>query len=195
MNPSRYLPMLAVLAMATVSAQASTDAAERFLRQAVGDVVGVARQAPDGDALAKNVTPVLLRTIDFDTMTRRAVGPGWRKFPDASRARTVELFTTLVIRSYSDKFTPGELPEVVYKKPVSPAAGRVEVPTATRYKGSDYEVVYRLEETPKGWRITDVVIEGVSMVRNYRSQIDARYKSGGVDAVIEALSKSVGAAQ
>lgn len=195
MKANRILPLLAAFALAMDTAVASTGAAEQFLRNAVGEVVGVARKSPDGHALAKNVTPVLLRTIDFDTMTRRAVGPGWRTFPEASRSRTVELFTTLVIRSYSDKFTPGELPEIVYRKSVSPAPGRVEVPTATRYKGSDYEVVYRLEDTDKGWRITDVVIEGVSMVRNYRSQIDARYKSGGVDAVIESLAKSVGDAR
>jgi phospholipid transport system substrate-binding protein len=66
----------------------------------------------------------------------------------------------------------------------------VEVPTTTLYKGSRYEVIYRQEAAEK-WRITDVVIEGVSMVANYRTQFDAEFKSGGANAVINALKKSV----
>jgi phospholipid transport system substrate-binding protein len=62
----------------------------------------------------------------------------------------------------------------------------------TLYKGSKYNVIYRLEEID-GWRITDVVIEGVSMVGNYRTQFDAEFKQGGADAVLDALKKSVSA--
>ena len=39
--------------------------------------------------------------------------------------------------------------------------------------------------------MTDVVIEGVSMVANYRSQFDSEFKKGGADAVVGALSQSV----
>jgi phospholipid transport system substrate-binding protein len=51
-------------------------------------------------------------------------------------------------------------------------------------------VIYRQEEA-EGWRITDVLIEGVSMVANYRSQFDAEFKSGGANSVINALKTSV----
>ena len=43
----------------------------------------------------------------------------------------------------------------------------------------------------KGWRVTDVVIEGVSMVANYRGQFDAQFLSGGAAAVLGSLKKSV----
>ena len=84
------------------------------------------------------------------------------------------------------------MPEVAYKSVSSPAPGKVEVSTNTLYKGSRYEVVYRLADLPgKGWRITDIVIEGVSMVRNYRDQFDAQFKSGGPRAVLNSLAKTV----
>jgi phospholipid transport system substrate-binding protein len=66
----------------------------------------------------------------------------------------------------------------------------VEVPTTLLYQGNQYSVIYRLEEA-EGWRITDVVVEGVSFVANYRAQFDAQFKRGGSDAVIDALSESV----
>jgi len=46
-------------------------------------------------------------------------------------------------------------------------------------------------EAAEGWRITDIVIEGVSLIANYRSQFDAQFKKGGAPAVISALSQSV----
>jgi phospholipid transport system substrate-binding protein len=51
--------------------------------------------------------------------------------------------------------------------------------------------VYRLEEA-EAWRTTDVVIEGVSMVANYRSQFDPVFKRGGVAAVLSSLEQSAG---
>ncbi len=171
---------------------ATTADAEVFLKKAVSEVVDAAKKSTDSESLASAVRPILLKTISFDAMTRRAVGPGWRQFTEPDRKESITLFTTLIIRNYSAKFTPGELPDVVYKVATETAPGRVEVATTTLYKGSRYEVVYRLEQPEgKGWRITDVVIEGVSMIANYRTQFDAQFKSGGAGAVIGSLQKSI----
>ena len=79
---------------------------------------------------------------------------------------------------------------IKFKTASAPAPGRVEIPTTLIYKGSQYNVTYRMEES-EGWRITDVLIEGVSFVANYRTQFDATFKKGGSTAVIDALSQSV----
>lgn len=180
-----------VVSLSFGNAFASTADAEDFLKKAVGEVVEVARKSSDSDMLAAGVRPILLKTISFDAMTRRAVGPGWRQFTEPERKEAITLFTTLIIRNYSAKFTPGELPDVVYKAATETAPGRVEVATNTLYKGSRYEVVYRLEQPEgKGWRITDVVIEGVSMIANYRGQFEPQFMSGGAPAVLGSLKKS-----
>jgi len=184
------LPVLAALALG--NAHASTVLAEDFLKKSVSEVVDVAKKSTDSASLAAGVRPILLKTISFDAMTRRAVGPGWRQFTEAEQKEAIGFFTTLIIRTYSSKFTPGELPEIVYKAATETAPGRVEVTTTTLYKGSRYEVIYRLEQPDgKNWRITDVVIEGVSMIANYRGQLDAQFQTGGAKAVISSLQKSI----
>jgi phospholipid transport system substrate-binding protein len=65
----------------------------------------------------------------------------------------------------------------------------VDVPTTVVYQGNRYTVTYRMEQP--GWLITDVVIEGVSMIANYRTQLDSVFKKGGADAVIKSLEQSV----
>jgi len=183
---------LALLASIPTAFSASTADAEVFLQKSIGEVVNIARSSPNSTALAESLRPLLVKIISFEAMTRRAVGPGWRQFTAEQQKEAVRLFSTLIIRTYSAKFTPGELPDITYKAATSPSPERVEVSTSTLYKGSKYNVIYRLEEIA-GWRITDVVIEGVSMVANYRTQFDAEFKQGGADAVLGALKKSVSA--
>jgi len=185
------LPILlaAAAALLVPRAEASTADAEARLQSAVGKVLAVAEKSSTPEKLAGDLRPILLDYISFDAMTRRAIGPGWRQFTPEQQKRAVQLFTTLIIRTYSDKFTPGEHPVVKYKAPVTPAPGRVEVPTSLLYNGSSYEVTYRLE-LENGWQITDVLLEGVSLIANYRSQFDAQFKKDGAKAVLAALAQA-----
>ncbi len=184
-----FLAITLVLAQAA-SVLAATADADKRLNSAVNAALGVAKKASTAKGLEKTLRPVLTRYISFDAMTRRAVGPGWRQFSKGQRDRATDLFTTLIIRTYSAKLTPGEQPDISFGAAQEPAAGRVEVPTKLTYRGSKYGVTYRLEKE-RDWMITDVVIEGVSLVANYRTQLDAQFKKGGAAAVIDALQQSV----
>jgi len=186
------LLLLSLLIQGT--AFASTEEAEKCLKKSVNEVITIASHAPNRVVLAESVRPVLENIISFDAMTRRSIGPGWRQFSTEQQKTAIPLYTTLIIRTYTAKFTPGELPVLTYKTALSPSPGRVEVPTNVLFKGNHYDVTYRLEDSG-GWRITDVVIEGVSMIANYRTQFDAEFKQGGATAVISSLKRTVDAPQ
>ncbi len=172
------------------AAHASTEVAAAKLRTAVNEVLAVANKAPSRDAFTKSLGPVLDKHISFETMTKRAVGPGWRTFSEAQKQEATRLLSALIIRTYGAKFVPGEQPDITYSPATTPAAGRVDVPTRMVYRGSRYTVHYRLE-AEVGWRVTDVVIEGVSLVANYRGQLDAQFKKGGAAAVLQSLTQSL----
>jgi phospholipid transport system substrate-binding protein len=190
MNRLSLLTFVVSFACSSVSWSAPATEAEQFLKQAVDEVLAVSDRASNPSALVDKVRPILQRYISFETMARRAVGPGWRQFAPDQQKKATQLFTTLVIRTYSSKFTPGERPVMSYQAAVTPAAGRVDVPTKLVYQGSRYSVTYRLEQEGS-WKITDVVIEGVSLIANYRTQLDAKFKAGGAPAVITSLEQSV----
>lgn len=185
-------PLLALLSLSAFAVPALSQEAEaqQKLKAAISEVLAVADRSTSKSALPESVRPVLMKHVSFETMTRRAVGPGWRQFTPQQQQQATRLFSTLIIRSYSDKFTPGEHPAITYMRAVTPAAGRVDVPTRMVYQGSHYSVTYRMEQETS-WRITDVVIEGVSLIANYRSQLDAQFKKGGANAVISSLNQSV----
>lgn len=184
--------LLAAFLIAPLPGLAAADSsaeAQKSLRAAIEQALAIADRAPDRPTMVERLRPVLEKNISFAAMTRRAVGPGWRQFNADQQKKATTLFTTLIVRSYSNKFTIGEHPAISYLAPVAPAPGRVDVPTTTVYQGSRYSVIYRMEKE-EGWRVTDVVIEGVSMVANYRSQLDDKFKKGGADAVLSSLTES-----
>jgi phospholipid transport system substrate-binding protein len=184
-----FITLLLALAVLPGACPAASAEAQAKLNGAVNQVLAVANRSGSKAEIATSVRPLLQRYVNFETMTRRAVGPGWRSFNASQQAKATQLFTTLVIRTYANKFTPGQMPQIQYQAASEPAAGRVDVPTTVVYQGNRYTVTYRIEQP--GWLITDVVIEGVSMIANYRSQLDATFKKGGAESVIKSLESSV----
>ena len=182
--------LICALALISPVAAASTADAESMLRRSVDEVLAVTKNSQGGLSMANKLQPVLERCVSFEAMTRRAVGPGWRQFTPAQQADATRMFTRLIIRSYSEKFTPGQQPEISFLKAASPSPDKVEVPTTTIYKGSRYTITYRLENKSK-WMITDILAEGVSLVANYRAQFDELFKKGGASAVLDSLRTSV----
>jgi phospholipid transport system substrate-binding protein len=186
---NRLLCFLSVSLALTLVARAGSPAEDR-LRTALDQSLAIAEAAPSTEVLMEKIRPVVVKNMSFEAMTRRAIGPGWRQFTPTQQASAITLFTELIIRRYAGRFTIGEKASVTHKPATTPAPGRVEVPTLLLYKGSRYEVIYRLEQS-EDWRITDVVVEGVSFIANYRSQFDAQFKKGGPTAVLAALQAAV----
>lgn len=192
MVPKWTLPLILFVAATLPTLRARDDASpEAMLRAAITETLAVAYPAenasPTPDTIAEKVRPILNRSMDLKSITRRAIGPGWRQLAAAERERAVELFTVLMVRTYSGRFTSGSRPKIDYKPTVAVASERWEVPTRISRDGSSYEVIFRIEAHPDGPRIYDIVAEGVSFVANYRAQFDALFQKGGAAAVLRAL--------
>lgn len=197
----RLLKNLACASLLSLAAAFSLHAAEpaigpaEMLKASVDEVLAIAYdQANATTPLAQRVRPLLEKNFNFEAVTRRAIGPGWRQFTPEQKTRTVSLFTEVVIRTYADKFEVGDRPGITYAKPVIPDAKRPELrelPTTIDYAGKKYSVLYRVEQAGDSWRIYDVIIEGVSMVANWRAQLDPIYQRSGADGVIAALEKNL----
>jgi phospholipid transport system substrate-binding protein len=183
--------------VALVGAQAAEPAVDSttMLRTAVNEVLAIAYDGQTATTpLAVRVRPALEKYFNFQAVTRRAIGPGWRQFTPEQQERATFLFTDLVIRSYANRFEIGDRPGITYANAVIPDPKRPalqEISTTIDYAGKNYSVVYRVEQSGDSWRIYDVNIEGVSMIANWRSQLDPIYQRGGASAVITALEKNL----
>ena len=172
------------LSFSTASADPVTQ-----LHSEVDQVLALAYSTHSGETLAERVRPLLEKDFSFELVTRQAIGPGWRQFSAGDQQKIIDLFSRLVIRIYAARVVGTQRPNITYGKTVTLAPDRCEIPTQVAAPNGEkpYAVVYRLINLPGGWRVYDVLIEGVSFVANYRAQFDDLVRRGGAAAVIKSL--------
>ena len=191
----RSLLALVVLGAARLFYAAPVDDAMAMLRNSVDEVLSIAYSGGTNQTLPKRVRPALERSVAFDIVTRQAMGPGWRQFSPADQKRITDLFSELLIRTYSARVVGTQRPKIVLGSPVALGSDRFEVPTRVTTSTSNEPVAvgYRLVKLPNGWRIYDLLIEGVSFVANYREQFDEIIQRGVAAAIIRSLEANLAA--
>ena len=129
---------------------------------------------------------VLHQLFDFQEMSRRALGANARRYSDRL-AEFTPLFVALLEQAYIGKLEENGNAKIQYIKEIVDDQD-VEVETKTQLKdGSEYSVTYKLKFSPTGWRAYDVVVEGVSLVNNYRSQFDRFLSKKSFDELLQVL--------
>jgi phospholipid transport system substrate-binding protein len=178
------------------SEAASVDDAVALLRNSVDEVLSIAYSGHGNETLPARVRPALEKCFAFDLVTRQAMGPGWRQFSPSDQKRITDLFGELLVRTYSSRVVGTQRPKINFGSPVTLAADRCEIPTRVIFPSGNepVAVVYRMTKLPAGWRIYDVLIEGVSFVANYRAQFEEIIQRGGAPAVIRTLESKLAAA-
>ena len=186
------LPVAAIICTVSAgvgTAVAAADSPEVTLKRGLGELLASVKGRNNSDPveLAKRVRPILDRFFNFESLTRRALGPGWKELNATQQKKAAQLFSEVIIRSYTSRFDPSSEVDVQFIRSVDLGNGRQEVPALARYQGNTVSVAYRVEPGPEGWRVYDVVIEGVSMASNYRSQFDSIRQKGGAESIIRAM--------
>ena len=148
---------------------------------------------------AKKVKKDKIRAIsremfDFPELSKRTLAQNWSKFNPAQQKEFVELYTSLLEDTYSNKILAYSDEKITFTKEVPLSEKTVEVQsTVLRTKG-DIPIYYRVIMKDGSWRVYDVVIEGVSLINNYRSQFKEILANKPPESLLETLRKKVGKA-
>ena len=174
-----------------VFAQEAPDQLVKTLTEQVLDIVRNDKSLKAGktEGAVKKIEAIVQPHFDFRRMTMLAVGPNWRKATAEQKDRLVEEFYTLLVRTYSNALTQYSNQTVAYK-PFRMAAGdaTVCVQTEIRQPGAQPVTVdYVLENKGGDWKVFDVIVAGVSLVTNYRSNFAQEVSAGGIDGLIQSL--------
>lgn len=152
------------------------------------DYVNPATRGP----LRQRIEDEVLHIFDFQEFSARTVGPRWKTFsPDQQRA-FADAFADLLLNTYLSKIDGYNGEQVAYTGEVSDARGNTEVRTLVTMKdGKKVPVAYRMLNKNGNWRVYDVLIENISLVRNYRTQFQDILQSGSPDALIARVRQKV----
>lgn len=129
--------------------------------------------------------------FDWDTICRSCLGKHWAKLSSAQQQEFMELFKQFLERTYLDRIEPyyNQLDHIKYQGERILENRYASVKTVVVIKGKiEHPVEYRLERAGGGeWRVYDAVIEGVSLVKNYRTQFDEIISRSGFNDLLEHL--------
>ena len=167
-------------------------AAEKFLKSKLDHVFEVL-QKKDLESQAKNKAVVEIVTPMFDFRLMAKLSLGKKYWPDLSqdqRERFTELFIERLRRSYLDKLTAYTDEKIIYESPLA-VKKKVHVPTQLISKGNKISMLYKLYPSSNSWKIYDVEIQGVSIIRSYRSQFKEILQKGTFDDLLRKMEKSV----
>jgi phospholipid transport system substrate-binding protein len=129
---------------------------------------------------------VLQQLFDFEEMSRRSLGPNGRRYSDRLGEFT-PLFVDFLEHAYMGKLEENGDAKIQYIREIVDDE-RVEIDTKTKLKdGNEYTVNYKLYSTPVGWRAYDVVVEGISLVNNYRAQFERFLSRKSFDELLQDL--------
>lgn len=190
-------PRLAFLFLALTWALAShaQSKPEDKLRASVDDVLAVLYGPQAAQTLEERetrLTAIMKQRYSFDQIAQRSLGRNWPRFSPEQQATFSELFSQLLIRTYVRRFNTelGE-PTISWGPTRTLPGNRAEVPSAVTVDNTTVAVVYRLEQINNDWQIYDVLVEGVSLVGNYRKQFDTLLRRQGPEEMLAELRKLI----
>jgi phospholipid transport system substrate-binding protein len=155
----------------------------------IADVLEVLRRSDESaEDKRREIEQIAYARFDFDTMGKLVLARNWKRFDDGQRQAFIDEFKRHLSRSYGTRISRYEQEEVEVAGERQEKRGDVTVLTIIRggqFEGA--EVNYRMRNRKDAWRVIDVVIEGVSLVSNFRSQFQDIVSRDGPDGLISQL--------
>jgi phospholipid transport system substrate-binding protein len=141
------------------------------------------------------LSQTIFSEFNLPGMSKRAVGRNWRKFSPEQKVRFNSVFTKLLERTYIKLLERYEGEGVKFVKEVKQSDRQVRVDSVISTSKQDYKLSYRLYRSDdQGWKVVDVIIEGISVVSNYRSQFKQLLRSPtseNIETLLDKLQKKI----
>jgi phospholipid transport system substrate-binding protein len=183
------LSILSVALLGTNARAASTDAPRQVIQEAMDEVLGVLKDKSSSSAdRQKRIEEIAYARFDFDRMSKLVLAKNFKTMSDAQKDGFTQEFKKHLSLTYGRRLE-------------SYSNEKIEVGTAREEKGGDasvktkvlggsangVEIEYRMHQEAGQWRVIDVTIEGVSLIANFRSQVQDIIRAEGADKLIEKL--------
>src|SRR6516165_3254769 len=168
------LLLWSIILSAPATARASvTDEVKRTVAEVVRIVTDKELKQPQNEKKRRQELKAAVgRIFNYGEMAKRSLGRYWKERSPAERKEFVSLFEILLENSYAGKIESYNQEKIVYlSENVEGEYAEVKSKVVTP-KRDEYALDYRLLSAGGRWMVYDVVIEGVSLVSNYRSQFN-----------------------
>ena len=146
-------------------------------------------RAGDRGKLIQLIEAKVLPHFNFHSMTALAMGPSWNKANPEQKKQLTEEFKTLLVRTYASALAAYSDQRFEYRPlRAKPTDTDVTVQVRVIQPGAQpVPIDYSMEKTSGGWKVYDVMVGGVSLVANYRTEFNGTVRTSGVDGLLKNL--------
>ncbi len=163
--------------------------ARAAMQSTIDDVLKVLRvPGSDTKARAQQIEDIAKQRFDFTTMSKLVLKRDWKRFTPAEQTDFVSEFTDYLSASYGTRIARYANEDVVTLGARAEVNNDVTVQTAI--KGGEFDgatIDYRMRLLTGKWQVIDVVIEGISLVSNFRSQFADVIAKGGPQELLKRI--------
>ena len=141
--------------------------------------------------LVQVIEQKVLPHFNFTAMTALAMGQNWGKSTPEQKKRLIEEFRTLLVRTYASALAAYAEQKFDFR-PLRAKSTDTDVTVNVRVLQPGAQPVtidYSMEKTANGWKCYDVLVSGVSLVANYRTEFSNTVRTSGIDGLIRDLEK------
>ncbi len=193
----RYIGVVlifAVVLMIPLQSFAATpkETVETGVNKLIATLGDPAFKAKAKDEQVAQIGEVIDTIFDFKELSRRTLGREWKKMKAEQQKEFVQLFRELLQGVYADRLLAYSDQKIIFDKETMLKKGRAEVQSYLQTSdGKKIPLFYRLTDKSGSWKVYDVIIEGVSMVKNYRTQFRQILAKDSHEKLLEILRNKV----
>lgn len=187
--------VLTVLALAAPARAQDASAPDQLVKTVTLEVVDLITkdkeiQAGDRAKLIQLIDAKVLPHFNFTAMTALALGQSWNKASPEQKKRLTEEFRTLLVRTYASALAAYSEQKLEFRPlRAKPTDTDVTVQVRVLQQGAQpVPIDYSMERTAGGWKVYDVMVGGVSLVANYRTEFNNVVRESGIDGLIKNLA-------
>ncbi len=189
--------MIAVFVLASLPIRANAGEPTDHVRETVDEVIKILNdkelKKPERQKDRETkIRQAVLKRFDFEEMAKRSLAIHWKDRTPAERKEFVTLFTDLLEDAYIRKVERYENEKVVYVDERIDGSYATVKTKIIDSKGTGIPVDYRIMKKAEKWDIYDIVVEGISLVNNYRTQFTQIMRSGSYADLVKRLREKVG---
>lgn len=182
------LPLLLVPALALAAPAPDPEGLLKERTKAVKALMG----KPADEARKTQLRELVAELVDYGELAKSSLKSQWEGRTEAERAEFTSLLRGLIEKAYLEQVEKRPDFEVEYKrKELLDDGARAVVVTLARSGETTVEVEYRMQRRGEGWLAVDIVVDGVSMVRNYRRSFKKIIKKDGWTGLVDRMKKKL----
>ncbi len=184
--------ILLVLLIIPLQVRAGTplDTVERHVNEVLKVLRDPALQGEANKAAKQErIEAVADEMFDYIALSRLTLGRNWREFNEDQKKEFIKLYRSILEKAYMDRILSYTDEKVIFDKETMLSEKKAEVQTHILTKSAEIPIFYRVYLKDGKWKVYDVIIEGISLIKNYRTQFRDILANNPPEEVLKILRK------